>query len=229
MRHMCNQRERLIGFVYNEGDAADLAEVQRHVDECADCRAEIAGLRSVREDLLAWDVPEYQSVWRPFVAAPVTPWWKQVPAWAMAAAAGIMLLLGAAGGAAVHAFAPDQTTARQSAVVAPGAPALTSADLSAVEQRILAQVEQQVGVVGARVQQVSSHSQSVKALEGDHNALADELLTLQRENRAQLDALKSIYASLDQIRTTSATRDTNLEQQISNLRSLVVSQLQLNR
>ncbi len=227
---MCNQRERLIGYLYGEGDAADRAEVQRHVDECADCRAEMAGLRSVREDLLAWDVPEHQSVWRPFVAAPVMPWWKQVPAWAMAAAAGVMLMLGAAGSVAVHAFAPDQTMVRQSETVAvPGRPVLTAADLSAAEQRILASVEQQLGVVGARVQQVSNRSQSVKALEGDHSALADEVLKLQQENRAQLDALKSIYASLDQMRTTSAARNTNLKTEIDNLRSLVVSQLQLNR
>jgi hypothetical protein len=225
---MCNQRERLIGFVYDEGDAADLAEVRRHLDECADCRAEIAGLRSVREDLLAWDVPEHQSVWRPFVAAPVIPWWKQVPAWAMAAAAGVMLTLGAMGGAAVHAFESSRTGAPQVQVAAvPGAPVLTAADLSAAEQRILARLQQEVGVVGARVQQVSNRSQSVRALEGDHSALAEELVKLRAQDKAQLDALTSIYAKLDQMRNVSMTRDANLEQKINDLRSLVVSQLQL--
>jgi len=227
---MCNQRERLIGYLYGEGDAADRAEVQRHVDECADCRVEMAGLRSVREDLLAWDVPEHQSVWRPFVAAPVVPWWKQVPAWAMAAAAGVMLMLGAAGSVAVHAFAPDQTMARQSETVAvPGTPVLTAADLSAAEQRILASVEQQVGVVGARVQQVSNRSQSMQALEGDHSALADEVFRLRQENRDQLELIRRIYSSLDQMRTAAKERNASLKTDIDSLRSLVVSQLQVNR
>lgn len=227
---MCNQRERLIGYVYSEGDAEDRAEVQRHLDVCAECRAEIAGLRAVRQDLLAWDVPAHESVWRPFVAAPVVPWWRQVPAWAMAAAASVMLLLGAAGSVVVHAFAPDQTMARQSDVVTgPAQPVLTAADLSAVEERIMARLQQQVGAVGAQVQQVSNHSQSVQALEGDHSALAQELLRLRQENRDQLGALKSIYADLEQIRNTSASRNTSLEQKIDNLRYLVVSQLQLNR
>jgi hypothetical protein len=226
---MCNQRERLIGFVYNEGDPADRAEVQRHVDECAECQAEIAGLRSVREDLLAWDVPEHQSVWRPFVAVPVVPWWKQVPAGAMAAAYGVMLLLGATGSVVVHAFAPDQTMARQvEPAPAPATPVLTAADLSAAEQRILARVERQVGVVGAQVQQVSNRSQSVKALEGDHSALSEELVRLQQENRLQTETLKSIWASLEQMKTTSNTRNASLKTDIDNLRSLVVSQLQLS-
>jgi anti-sigma factor RsiW len=227
---MCNQRERLIGYVYSEGDAEDRAEVQRHLDGCAECRAEIAGLRAVREDLLAWDVPAHESVWRPFVAAPVVPWWRQVPAWAMAAAAGVMLLFGAAGSMAVHAFAPDRTMARQSDVVAaPAGSVLTTADLSAVEQRMMARMHEEVGAVGAQLQQVSNRSQSVQALEGDHNVLAQELLRLRQENRNQLDVIKSIDARLELMRTTSAARSANLKLEIDNLRSLVVSQLQLNR
>src|SRR3989337_264551 len=101
MPAMCNQRERLIGFIYGEDSVADRGEVQQHLDTCAECRAEIAALRSVREDLLAWDVPPAESVWKPFVApAPIAPWWRQMPAWALATAAGVMLLSGFAGGAA---------------------------------------------------------------------------------------------------------------------------------
>jgi hypothetical protein len=214
--------------MYGEGDAADRLEVQRHLDECAECRTEISGLRSVREDLLAWDVPEHQSVWRPFVAAPVIPWWKQVPAWALATAAGVMLLIGAAGGAVVHAFVPDQTMARQSGVVAaPAEPVLTAADLSAAEQRILARLQQEVGVMGDRVQQVSSRSQSVQLLEGDHNALAEELVTLRSQNAAQVRLINSIYEKLDQMKRLSQDRHTDLEQKINDLRNVVVNQLQL--
>jgi len=87
---MCNQRDRLIGYVYDECNASERDEVQRHLETCGECRAEIAGLRSVREDLLAWDVPDHESVWRPFAPAPAPRWWVQVPGWAMAAAASIV-------------------------------------------------------------------------------------------------------------------------------------------
>jgi hypothetical protein len=228
MHRMCNQRERLIGYIYGEGDAGDRAEVQRHVDGCAECRAEVAALRSVREDLLAWEVPAHESVWRPFVAAPVTPWWRQVPAWAMATAAGVMLMLGAAGGAVVQAYGPDRTVARQSNVLtAPATPVLTSADLTAAEQRILARMRQEVGAVGARVDQVSSRSQSVRLLEGDHSSLAGELEQLRAQNEAQLRVLKSIYDELGGMRTLAASRNASLEQRFKDLSSLVYTQLQL--
>ena len=97
---MCNEREQLIGYLYDEGDAAEREAVRRHLETCAECRAEIASLRSVREDLTAWEVPEHGSVWRPFTAAPTPPWWHHVPQWAMAAAAGIVLATGVAGGLA---------------------------------------------------------------------------------------------------------------------------------
>jgi len=223
---MCNQRERLIGYIYGEGDAGDRAEVQRHVESCAECRAEVGALRSVREDLLAWEVPAHESVWRPFVAAPVTPWWRQVPAWAMAAAAGVMLVLGAAGGVVAHAFTPDQTLARQSDVLtAPVTPGLTSADLSAAEQRIVARLEQEVGAVDARVAQVSDRSPSARTLAGDHNALTQELVRLREQNSDQLRVIKSIYESLDRIRSAAAARDAEIETKIANL-NLIVSQFQ---
>jgi anti-sigma factor RsiW len=219
---MCNQRERLIGYVYNEGDPSDLAEVQRHVDECAECRAEIAGLRSVRQDLLAWDVPERESVWRPFVAAPVTPWWRQVPAWAMAAAAGVMLLIGATGGVVAQALVPDQSIARDSQnVAAPAGPVLTSADLSAAEQRLLARLEQSMSSVGARVQQVSNRSQSMQALEGDHSDLTKELISLREQNQAQLDLIGRIYKGM----VAAKTSNENLEQKLRDLRDLVNAQI----
>ena len=54
---MCDERERLIGYVYDECEAAERRAVESHLEECVDCRQEIAALRSVRQDLLAWAVP----------------------------------------------------------------------------------------------------------------------------------------------------------------------------
>lgn len=95
---MCEQRERVLDYLYNEASPAIRREVEQHLESCEPCRDDIRAFRSVREDLLAWDVPNQPSVWTPFAPVPVVPWHRQVPAWAMAAAASLMLILGAAGG-----------------------------------------------------------------------------------------------------------------------------------
>src|SRR5436190_276553 len=101
---MCDERERLIGYVYDECDPGEKRLVEAHLQTCETCREEIGGLRSVRTDLLAWDVPEHGSVWTPFVKARPAPSWRDVPLWAMAAAASLVFLVGAAGGVATQAF-----------------------------------------------------------------------------------------------------------------------------
>ena len=121
---MCDDRERLIGYVYDECDRHERQEIEAHLETCHVCRREITGLRDVRQDLLAWDVPEMPSVWRPFAPqrAPIT--WRDVPTWMLAAAASLVLLAGAAGGVATHALLPHVTTA---AAATPAPPALIAA------------------------------------------------------------------------------------------------------
>src|SRR5207244_3539312 len=62
---MCDERERLIGYVYDECDAGEKRLVEAHLQTCETCREEIGGLRRVRTDLLAWDVPDHGSAWTP--------------------------------------------------------------------------------------------------------------------------------------------------------------------
>ena len=105
---MCDERERLIGYVYDECDGDERKLVEDHLDSCATCRQEIGGLREVRQDLLAWDVPDHEPVWRPLVPVTrVAPWWRQAPAWGLAAAASVMFLTGAAGGAVASRWLPQ--------------------------------------------------------------------------------------------------------------------------
>jgi putative zinc finger protein len=140
MPAMCDERERLIGYVYDECEPPERRAIESHLDECADCRAEIGALRRVRQDLLAWDVPAHEPVWRPFAPAPIVPWYRQVPAWAMAAAAGVMFLIGAAGGVVTHAMLPQE---RAVVATAPAStPTLvpigvTPTQLSEAEQRMV--------------------------------------------------------------------------------------------
>ena len=158
---MCDERERLIGFLYDEVDHAERRRVAAHLDECPECRAEIAGLQATRQDLLAWDVPAHDPIWRP--VAPVSvppPVWKQIPAWAMAAAATAVLASGVMGGLAVHWFSgtpqPTLDTAapvHQAPVAVPTSVSTTAIE-EAVEPRVLdrirAEVRRDIAAVAAR-------------------------------------------------------------------------------
>src|SRR5689334_22822322 len=125
---MCEQREQLLDYLYDEASPTSRREVERHLEECSECRDEIRAFRNVREDLLAWGVPNPPSVWTAFAPAPVVPWHKQVPAWAMAAAASLMLLVGSAGGFIAHSVV-DGSSAGVNASVAPpvASPVITQA------------------------------------------------------------------------------------------------------
>jgi anti-sigma factor RsiW len=139
---MCQERERLIGYVYGECDPAERQAIEEHLVSCDPCRREIAGLRRVRQDLLAWDVPDHEPVWRPLEPRRVEPRWQTVPAWAMAAAAAVILAVGAASGVATHALlghdAPQTAQAVAPAAAPISVPARLSDDeLSAIEERML--------------------------------------------------------------------------------------------
>ena len=103
---MCDDREQLISYLYDEADASGRRQMDAHLATCADCREELRSLRAVRQDLLAWDVPEHQSVWKPFVSPAPVVWWRQVPAWGFAAAAAVMFGFGLAGGLTARALMP---------------------------------------------------------------------------------------------------------------------------
>jgi len=147
---MCDERERLIGYVYDECEAAERRAIESHLEECDECRGEIGALRSVRQDLLAWAVPPHEAVWRPFAPAPVVPWYRQVPAWAMAAAASVMFLVGAAGGVVTHAMLFPREAAVVAGTVTASGPtsipaSVTPNQLSEVEQRMVQMLRDELG------------------------------------------------------------------------------------
>jgi anti-sigma factor RsiW len=157
---MCDERERLIGYVYDECGDGERRQIEDHLESCAVCRREIAGLRHVREDLLAWDVPAHEPIWRPFVPAPARPSWRDVPAWALAVAASLVLLVGAAGGVVtVAALAPGHAdvsaAARSSSSSSSGiATPVTAADLNALEARVTANLRSELD---DRVRTLAAH------------------------------------------------------------------------
>jgi hypothetical protein len=94
---MCD-KQLLIGYVYDELSPAERATFEAHLAGCDVCRQEIGGLRKARHHLSSWSPPEPQldfQIIRGPVAAPRRRL-SFVPQWALAAAATILLLAGAA-------------------------------------------------------------------------------------------------------------------------------------
>ena len=165
---MCDERERLIGYVYDECAPEERAVVQAHLSGCAVCREEIGALRSVREDLLAWEVPDHESVWRPFAPARTSPSWRDLSTWVLAAAAGIIFMIGVAGGIAARGWFPAGAlpaiaAGGASAVVSQSSrtasPASVTADeLAALEQRLRAELGGRMNQLDQRVQLLGSRA-----------------------------------------------------------------------
>lgn len=148
---MCEEREQLVAYLYDEVDAGERRSVETHLSECETCREELRAFRGVRQDLLAWDVPPHESVWKPFVTARTQPVWRQVPAWSLAAAATLVFATGVAGGFAGRALAtrmiePPQAASVQAAPVQTvSASAMSPDTVRALETR-LAELERSSSV-----------------------------------------------------------------------------------
>jgi hypothetical protein len=123
---MCNgNKEDLIGYLYDDlGGAARLA-FERHLRECAECRDELAAMRTVRADLLTWSPPEpdfaFRIVSEPKVIRPAVASWRGwlTPAAGLAAAAALVLAAAASiAHIEVHS-GPDGVTVRTGWAAAP--------------------------------------------------------------------------------------------------------------
>jgi len=124
---MCEDKELLVGYLYDDLPDGDRARFETHLRACAACRTEVKAMRAVRADLAAWAPPEpdfgfrvvrggrdasERDVIRPVVPAPVSwrAWWT--PAAGFAAAA-ILVLAAAASLAHVEVHrGPDGLTVR---------------------------------------------------------------------------------------------------------------------
>lgn len=81
-------REEMMEVLYGEADAGRLRRVEEHLSLCGSCREEMAALKRVRRDLLAWTLPD-----APRGASPAS--WLR-PLRVLAAAAVLLLALGTA-------------------------------------------------------------------------------------------------------------------------------------
>jgi len=211
---MCDEREPLLAYLYAESDPDERRRVESHLESCETCRDELAGLRSVREDLLAWDVPDHESVWKPFTPARPVWSWRDVPAWTMAAAAAVMLALGATGTVVANALVARSAGPAGPAPVlmAAGVPvasgvhdakpvvaiAVTLADLAALETRVLDEVNHRAQPTSARTSLSSGDYDKLLAVMQDlNNALASSRGDL-KDLKARVNDLSVTVAQLAQ-------------------------------
>lgn len=207
---MCDERERLIGYLYEDCDAEERRQIETHLESCPTCRAEIGGLRSVRTDLLAWDVPEHAPIWRPMPAAVAPPvvWWRQTPGWALAAAATVVLAAGIAGGAATRWIAPP-AQAQVSGV--------TPDELSAVQQQIVSMLRAELDRVRTASAGETSATQSVPVAASENPRHVQRVATLEENSRQTVDVLVGLNQRLIQYKLDSDREALRMRRQIEEL------------
>ena len=231
---MCDERERLIGYLYDECDASERQLIDTHLETCQTCREEIGGLRRVRDDLLAWDVPARDSVWMPFAPARPASWWREVPAWALAAAASVTFLAGAAGGAVTSALMPPvpaasaalvETPDRREPIVPVTYDNVTRRELTAAEQRIIEMLRAEIAERLARIP--AEGGPAAAAAAAYRAASAGRAVEAQRLSDADHDELVKIMQMMteDIIEHRRSTDDQlqDLTSQVYHIRTAVTS------
>lgn len=152
----CDDKDRLVEYLYGELDGEGCREVERHLRSCQACAAELAGLQSVRHDLREWMPPETHldiTVGRQATATPPPRWaaLTTLPAWAQVAAAVLVLAAGAAIANLQVRYDGDGVAVTTgwmaaTAAVSPAAPAPAAADwrpaLTALERDLRAELAQ---------------------------------------------------------------------------------------
>ena len=183
---MCEEKDLLVSYLYDDLGDADRARFERHLRGCTDCRDELTALRGVRADLTSWAPPASELGFRivrdpkvvelkPRGASPETGRGANWRAWytpAAGLAAAAVLVLAAASAIAhveIHR-GPDGLTVRTgwntvaaqttASLPAPVAPALREASVTAApaaDAATLAAIEARLRALEA------SHDSSVRA------------------------------------------------------------------
>jgi hypothetical protein len=96
---MCDSKELLVSYLYDELDASAKRRFETHVLSCAECREEVAALRTTRSEIALWTPPEPDfgfRIVRGAATPPAIPRFRITPAWGLAAAAVLVMAIGAA-------------------------------------------------------------------------------------------------------------------------------------
>jgi Putative zinc-finger len=148
---MCD-KELLLSYLYDELPSFERQAFDRHLTSCADCRAEVDGLRGTRTHLTSWTPPEpdlgFHIVRSAKPVASPARWWRASPAWGLAAAALLTVAVSAAIANVEVRFGADGIVVRtgwnrevtstpgQSPAVLATAASTSSSDIKRVEARL---------------------------------------------------------------------------------------------
>ncbi len=212
---MCDERERLIGYLYDDCDARERRDVEQHLESCPSCREEIQGLRQVRSDLLAWAVPETPGIWRPIAPPMPQVWWREVPGWALAAAAGLALVAGLTGAVAARAIAPPPQLV--AATTSPAVPAIgvSSAELAAAQDRILTLVRTELD--RRALQNTAAQGVRLVNAAADSDLLTQQITELSRASDDNLQAIALLYTDMISDRQRSEAKIKQLQFAVEQL------------
>ena len=103
----CPENEALVAYIYEECEAPERVQVERHLQTCAACAAELDGFAALRGTLREWAPPDARLGFRVVAdgdaadaagAQPLRGWWLGAlrPAWGVALAATAVVVAGAA-------------------------------------------------------------------------------------------------------------------------------------
>ena len=168
---MCN-KEQLVGYLYGELEAAEREAFDAHLATCAECRAEVVDLRQTRQHLTTWAPPQPEFNFHIVRGAAAPPrsrrWFGFMPQWAMAAAASVLVLAGAAAIANVELrYGREGFVVRTGWAEAPPAPAAagTAAPIPAAASTVSSeQLTAAVQVLERRLLELErAQTQTVKA------------------------------------------------------------------
>jgi hypothetical protein len=147
---MCEDKDLLVSYLYGECGPADRERFERHLTVCPSCVAELEGLRGARDRLTAWnppDVPLGFEIVRRESGSRTRRFWSGVPAWAAVAAAGLLVVAGAAALANLEiGYGPNGLVVRTGWDARPAAGASAEdwrPELAALEGRLRRELETQ--------------------------------------------------------------------------------------
>jgi hypothetical protein len=242
---MCNHQEQLVGYIYGELSPFEKAAFEAHLRDCADCRAEVGELGRAREHLTAWAPPTpdfgYQIVHNTTEPSPAPkPALWSVPRWAMAAAAALILMAGAAGVANLELRygADGSVVVRTGWGAAPGSGVQTAALPSGGASQGAAgasaeQLQRQLVALERRLDelQASQPAQIVKAGADKGSVSVPELRRILAESearqRAEMDSyVGQIWKDFNAVRANDLVR---VQQTLDQAQGLTNMQLRQQR
>lgn len=238
---MCD-KELLLSYLYDELPSSDRRAFDRHLASCADCRADVDGLRGTRTHLTSWTPPEpdlgFQIVRSAKPVASPARWWRASPAWGLAAAALLTVAVSAAVANVEVRFGSDGMVVRTGwnrDAAAPSPTVLATSASTTDVQRVEARVTQLESQLAARPEgalvPVSTGSRMsdaeivrlVRQLVSDseqrqQTVLARQILQVNRDTeaarRADVDRLLTAYRQLAGTNYETSQRQKALEEHI---------------